>query len=191
MCKPTFLSTGRRPVSRGCGGRSPPPQGIRYCYSNLIDCDKRYLTGQSLDNQRPYLFRVRNVRKADGRTHYVTDFAKEVTDIMKIVYPDIDHTSGTGNVASGPQLLTCHYDELSRRARAETLYLDASDPNCCSFAPYETFASTPVPETDPLYGKRRLMYVQDLYGEYPETLSTKKPRPSRKRTLEDADEGNE
>lgn len=106
---------------------------------------RRYVSGVVLSTQKPYLWRVRELVPGQGRPHKVTDYAREVTNVMEAAFPDIDHTDGTGTSVQGPQLLSDHYDALSRRERAEALFLnvaaDGAADGVCAVEPYEEHAA--------------------------------------------------
>ena len=68
-------------------------------------------------------------------------------------------------INTGRKALDAHYNDLSRRERARTLFLDE---HACSVEHYERYEREPPLPRDDAYGRRRRRYVLDWAGPYPE-----------------------
>ena len=104
----------------------------------------------------------------------VVDYAHQITAASVFGYASLGCRTGASRVelTSGKRRIQADYDEMSRRERCRTLFIDPdADPERCSFAPYERAAREPI--DDPSEPRRRGLsaaHVMAITCDYPDGI---------------------
>jgi len=154
------------------GATDPLTEAIAYARSSHLDRERKYITASILDSEHPYLLKTVTVRPDDGHDHAITDYGNQITASVYFGSASVaesDHIT-RDSISSAHTRLTVHYNELSRRARAKALHLDANDPAVCNVAKYDEYECGVTEPGDPMYLRRMRRYVLDEGGSYPAVI---------------------
>jgi hypothetical protein len=151
----------------------PLHEAIKYARSMHLTRARKYVTANTLDANHPYLYATTRVAPADGRQHRIIQHGRIVGATAFFGYASVNRTATAESLRqkNGQMELPLHYDELSRRQRAISLFLDpdidgAAD-GICSVERYERYERELA---EPGSGERLRRYVLDEAGDYPQCV---------------------
>jgi len=108
---------------------------FEYIHSRYTPAPRTFVRGVVHSEARPYLLatRVDTPAPPTAADHTFIDYSRQVTPAVYFARDSTtnDTPGERARVQTGSMTLTAYLDELSRRARAEALYLDPNDPRSC------------------------------------------------------------